>query len=45
MCLVNVDRMCRDGTGDGMLWDVRGECVGCGVKECGDGEGDSDWKR
>jgi hypothetical protein len=35
--------MCGDGTGGGMLWDVRGECEGDGGTECGDGECDSDW--
>jgi hypothetical protein len=29
--------MCGDGTGGGMLWDVRGECEGDGGTECGYG--------
>jgi hypothetical protein len=35
--------MCGDGTGGGMLWDVRGECEGGGGTECGNGECDSCW--
>jgi hypothetical protein len=26
-----------------MLWDVRSECEGDGVTECGDGDSDTDW--
>jgi hypothetical protein len=35
--------MCGNEIGDDMLWRVRGECVGDGGTECGDGESDSDW--
>jgi hypothetical protein len=33
--------MCGDVTGDVRFWNVRGECMGDGATECGDGESDS----
>jgi hypothetical protein len=32
-----------DGTDDGMLWNVRGECEGDEGTDCGGGESDTEW--